>query len=181
MGRLFVVVSYVLVALCGAVNLRFTDAEILEKMRPYFEQHGEHMSVRDAKSAFGIGQGRWMKLKRLFRGNLPPPLFPSSGHVPDNTVVETFRSDLGLNVSSVVAMMDITEEKSSRCRRLVLSSLSDEQIVGFLPSNEHLPANEVVSRGVSTTLLFYRSGLNSRLSSRLMSNLLTMRTQESAA
>ena len=85
-----------------------------------------------------------MKLKRIFQENLPSPLFPSSGHVPDSAVMEFFRSNLGLNVSSVVMMMDITEEKSIRCRRLVLSALTDEQIVGFLTSNEHLQPNDVV-------------------------------------
>ena len=58
--------------------------------------------------------------------------------------MEVFLSNLGLNVSSVVTMMGITEEKSIRCRRLVLSTLTDEQIVGFLTSNEHLRPNEVV-------------------------------------
>ena len=91
------------------MNHRFTDAEILEKMRPHFEQHGKHMSVRDAKSTFGIAHKRWMKLKAIFQENLPSPLFPSTGHVPDSTVMEVFRSNLGLNVSSVVTMMGITE------------------------------------------------------------------------
>ena len=144
MGRLFVVVLCVLVSLCDAVKHRFTDAEILEKMRPHFEQHGKHMTVRDAKSVFGIAHKRWVKLKGIFQENLPSPLFPSSGRVPDSAVMEVFRSNLGLNVSSVVTMMDITEERSIRCRRLVLSTLTDEQIVGFLTSNEHLQPSEVV-------------------------------------
>ena len=114
MGRLFVVV-YVLVSLCDAVNHRFTDAETLEKKRPHFEQHGKHMSVRDAKSAFGIAQKRWMKLKGLFEENLPSPLFPSSGHVPDSAVMEVFWSNLGLNVSSVVtSSTSVSVEGSKR-------------------------------------------------------------------